>query len=38
MKKQEKKKTAHKKTKCTKDFINNLNKLLNKELKKIKSK
>jgi len=38
MKKQDKKKTAHQKTKWTKDFMNNLNKLLNKELKKIKSK
>ena len=38
MKKIDKKKPAHHKTKWTKDFINNLNKFMNKEVKKIKSK
>lgn len=38
MKKQNNKKTAHHKTKWTKDFMNNLNKFMNKEVKKIKSK
>lgn len=38
MKKQDKKKSAHQKTKWTKDFMNNLNKFMNKEVKKIKSK
>ena len=38
MKKQDKKKSPHQKTKWTKDFMNNLNKFMNKEIKKIKSK
>jgi hypothetical protein len=38
MKKQDKKKSAHHKTKWTKGFMDNLNKFMNKEVKKIKSK
>ena len=38
MKKLDNKNSAHQKKKWTKDFMNNLDKFMNKEIKKIKSK